>query len=105
MYGISNQRGMLKEMSETATEALKIFKDYKKAKRKNFRSNTWTFDYANEQLLLSQQKLESVIEKYKAIEVDDKKAMESMAKTISYYETMEKASEMEMTYLEIREKN
>lgn len=102
-YGISNRYEELQETREIANQAIEVYNDYLKAKRRKSKSEKWTGDNAKEKLLQAQQQMESVIETFNSIKVDDKKSMKSISQNIVYYERLEEAIERELVYLKKKE--
>lgn len=99
-YGINSKQDLIIEADEKAISTVKLLNEYIEARNRNFKGKKWNIDDAEQKLKVGEIQIESVIEIFGGIEVDDKKIKKAIQKSLdNSNEILEKIRE-ELIYIE-----
>jgi len=102
IHGVTSQPELINQMNDNLETVTKLFNEHIDARNKNFRGKKRTIEKSKEKLEKSKELLTLVIETFKGIEVEDKKVVRALNKTIKYSEKLLKRVNDELDFVNER---
>lgn len=99
-FGMNNNLDALDTATINSNAAVALFNDYVKAKNKQFKGSRYSIDKAKVLLTEAKTKTEGSLNIYKSIEVEDKKAVNFLNRSIKSSESLLKRINSELKFLE-----
>ncbi|MFK7810364.1 MAG: transglutaminase domain-containing protein [Saprospiraceae bacterium] len=100
LYGITSQQDLLEEAAESSNSGVELFNEYIKAKNKQFKGKRWSIEKASRKLENSKEEIESALAIYKSIDVEDKRAVNALNRSIRQSDKLLKQIDKEFAFLE-----
>ena len=82
-FGVTSQQGSLEKALKSSNEAVELINEYGKCKTKQFKGKKYSLENARQKLEQSEAEVQSALEIYKSIEVEDTKALNSINMAIN----------------------
>lgn len=100
LYGIHSQQDLLAEAQESGQRTVDLFNKYVTAKNKQFKGSKWSIPTAEGYLVEAKDEIESALNIYQGIDVEDKKAIRALGSTITRAKKLLATINTELRFLE-----
>lgn len=99
-YDVLSQPDLINKTMEENVEAVGLYNEYVAAKNKRFKKKKWTYSYTKQTLMSVRSQMESSIEVYKNVNVDDMRLQSTINKSILHAEKLIKTVDKELEFVE-----
>ena len=98
-FGISNNLASIDTATKNSQKGVELFNEYVKAKNKQFKGNKYSLENASKLLQEAKSMTASSLVVYKSVEVEDKRAVNYISRSISSSERLLRKIESEIKFL------